>query len=82
MSNVRFEINGRSVSPSRLQDEFEKAIYSQVRDNIAKALRGVRCSEHGEAPTVIVKGRSMSDLKFEVQGCCQDLIDRSLKQLQ
>ena len=81
MANVRFEVGGRTVSPDRFADELEKGIYSQVSENISKALRGVRCVEHGEVPTVIVKGRSMKDLKFEVHGCCQDLIDRSFKQL-
>jgi hypothetical protein len=81
LADIRFEVGGRSVSPDRFSDEIEKAIYSQVRDNIAKALRGVRCPEHGETPKVVVKGRSMKDLSWEVHGCCQALIDRAVQQL-
>lgn len=82
MIDVRFEVGGRRVNPNNLGNALEKAVYSQVRDSIAKSLRGVRCSEHGSSPRVTVKGRSLDNLSFEVEGCCQDLIDRALRQLQ
>lgn len=82
MIDVRFEVGGRKVSANRFASELEKAAFTQVRDNITKALRDVRCSEHGARPTVVVKGTSLDNLKFEVHGCCENLIQRSLQKLQ
>lgn len=75
MIKVTYEIGGRKVSPDRIGDELEKAILKQVTENIIKALSSVRCPEHGKPPEVIVKGRTIDKLNFEIQGCCQKLID-------
>ena len=79
--DVRFEVGGRKVSSAGFANAIERAIYQQVRDSVVTALRGVTCPEHGQSPAVVVKGRSMDNLAFEVSGCCQDLIDRSLRKL-
>lgn len=81
MIDVSFEINGRKVSPNRVGDALEKAILQEVADNVKKALSSVRCREHGERPRVKVKGRSLDSLSFEVEGCCQELIDAAGKKL-
>jgi len=81
MIDVTFEIGGKKVSPNRVGDELEKAIFKQVTENIKKALSSVRCPEHGEHPNVVVKGRSMDKLNFEVHGCCQNLIDLATSKL-
>jgi hypothetical protein len=81
MIDVTFEIGGKKVSPNRVRDELGKVILKQVTENIKKALSSVRCPEHGEHPRVIVKGRSMDSLNFEVHGCCQNLIDLATSKL-
>ena len=43
MIDVTFEIGGKKVSPNRLGDELEKAIFKQVTENIKKTLSSVRC---------------------------------------
>ena len=81
MIDITFEIGGKKVSPNRVGDELEKAIFKQVTENIKKALSSVRCPEHGEYPKVIVKGRSMDKLNFDIHGCCQNLIDLATSKL-
>jgi hypothetical protein len=81
MIDVTFEIGGRKVSPNRLGDELEKAILSEVAANVKKALGSVTCPEHGQRPKVIVKGRDIKNLPWEVTGCCQKLVETAMKRL-
>ena len=81
MIDVTFEIGGRKVSPNRLGDEVEKAILSEVAANVKKGLGSVTCPEHGQRPKVIVKGRNIKKLSWEVTGCCQKLIDTAMRKL-
>jgi hypothetical protein len=81
MIDVTFEIGGRKVSPNRLGDEVEKAILSEVAGNVKKALGSVTCPEHGQRPKVIVKGRNIKKLSWEVTGCYQKLIDTAMRKL-
>lgn len=75
MVDVSFEINGRKVSPNGTGDALEAAIMQSVGDSIKKSVGSVRCPEHGASPKIMCKGRNLSNLSFEVSGCCQKLMD-------
>ena len=81
MINVSYEVGGRKVSLGQFSSEIEKAVLTQVTDNVTKALSSVRCQEHGQYPSVVVKGASLDELQFEIHGCCEDLIARATQQL-
>ncbi len=81
MIDISFEINERKVNPNQISDALEKAVLQEVTDSVKKSLSSVQCSEHGQKPTVKVKGRNLNKLSFEVKGCCQSLIDQALKKL-
>ena len=81
MIDISFEIGGRRVNPNNIGDAIEKAVYQQVSDTVKKSLSSVRCPEHGQRPTVKIKGRNLDNLSFEVNGCCQDLIDLAINKL-
>jgi hypothetical protein len=81
MIDIKFEINGKRVDPSRIGDALEKAVLGKVSDHILKVLSSVRCPEHGTSPKVTVKGRSLDNLSFEMAGCCQALIDAATAKL-
>ena len=81
MIDITFEIGGRKVNPNRTGDELEKAILSEVAANVKKALSSVTCPEHGQRPKVIVKGKDINNLSWEVEGCCQKLVDDAVKKL-
>jgi hypothetical protein len=72
MINVRFEFN----------KGWEKDLAREISGNVAKLLQGVTCPEHGERPRVVVKGRGLEDMSFEVHGCCESLIQKALSRLQ
>lgn len=65
-------IKWRGGSP---EAAIQQAAYPQVRDNVAKKLRAVRCPVHGAGPTsVTVKGHNLSTLSWEASGCCDQLV--------
>lgn len=68
MIDIEFQLNGRKVRPNDVGNQLEKAIFSQVRDNITGKLRGISDPESGNRPKVIVKGRSLDNLSFEISG--------------
>jgi hypothetical protein len=64
---INFEINGRPVSPSNLEDALEGAILEQIGRTIHSKLTGIRDPETGEFPTVAIRG-SLDNLSFLVSG--------------
>ena len=81
MIDISFEINGRKVNPNNMGDALEAAMLSQVADSIKKSVGSVRCSEHNKAPKIIIKGKNLDNLSFEVSGCCDTLIEQVSKKL-
>jgi hypothetical protein len=75
MLDISFEINGRKVSPNNVGNVLERAILQSVSDSIKRNVGSLRCPEHSSAPKIVVKGRDLSNLSFEVSGCCQKLMD-------
>jgi len=72
MLKVDFKFNAR---------DFEKAVLKAAAEGIVKRLESVRCAEHGQHPHVTVSGSNTSNMKFDVSGCCQPLIDAALVKL-
>lgn len=68
MIDIDFKLNGRMVRPDDIADELERAMLTQVRDDIAQKLHGIRDPETGAAPKVTMKGSGLNDLSFEVSG--------------
>ena len=68
MIDIEFQLNGRKIRSNDIGNQLEKAMFKQVRDNIAEKLRGIRDLESGNHPKVNVKGRSLDNLSFEVFG--------------
>lgn len=81
MIDIKFNIGGRSVNPKNMKGAIEGAILQGVQDSIKKSVGSARCPEHGSSPKVVVKGRNLDNLSFEVSGCCESLIDNVKKKL-
>jgi len=77
MIDIQFKINGRAVSPNRIGDVLEKAIYDHVIESVKKKLGSVRCPKHGKSPKVTIVGKSIDKVEYQITGCCQDVIDRT-----
>lgn len=82
MIDITYEVGGRKVSPNQFGNELEKAILTEIADNVKKALGSVTCPDHGKSPNVTIKGRDINNLSWEVSGCCQKVIDLATKKLE
>ncbi|EJE4711265.1 hypothetical protein ACFSJQ_21130 [Vibrio olivae] len=64
-----------------IKNAIEKAVLSGVVDNVKKTVGSVRCKEHGKAPKIKIKGNNLNNLSFEVDGCCEEVIEQVKKKL-
>ena len=62
-------------------DDLEKAVMQAAAEEITKRVRNVRCPEHGEYARIVARGRSTKDIKFDVSGCCEKLIEEVQRKL-
>ena len=81
MFEVSFEVNGRKVRPNNIKNALESAMIQSIQDSVKKAVGSLRCREHGRAPRVVFKGRSLDKLDAHVEGCCDGLIEQVRKKL-
>ena len=81
MIDISFEINGKKVNADRVGNALEAEALKNISGQIKDKLRGIKCPEHGKAPKLIVKGRNLDNLSFEVAGCCDALIERVKEKL-
>lgn len=75
MLNISFEIGGRKIDPKNIASVLEAAVLKQVESSIRSSVGSIRCREHGQQPRILVKGRGLKDLSFDVSGCCESLIN-------
>jgi len=64
MIDITFEINGRKVDPNLIGDALERALFKQVRGNLAKKIAAVRDPDTGERPRLTVRGHSLGILQW------------------
>lgn len=62
--------------------EIERAVFDTLVEGMEQTVKSVRCPEHGQTTTVVLKGRSLQDLSWEVAGCCQQAMDAVTRKLQ
>jgi hypothetical protein len=61
-----FEIQVNRLSLQKM----ERALFDTLVEGMEQTLKSVRCPEHGQTPTVVLKGHSL-----QVSGGCQQAID-------
>ena len=59
-------------------DDIQKQSIEIIKKELNSKLKNVSCPIHHQRPTVIVSG-SINNPKYEIQGCCQVLIDEAMK---
>lgn len=76
MIEISYEINGKKVNPNNIANALKSAMIQEIGNSIKKSVGSIRCSEHHQAPKVLLKGKSFDNLSIEVSGCCDDLVQR------
>ena len=81
MAQVKFVIGGQPVDPRRVEDRVQRAVLQQVEHSIRVRLTGVRCATHDAEPVITAIGTAVDALDFDLSGCCQELMDRTVAAL-
>ena len=81
MLEITFEVNGRKVRPNNLKNAIEAALLRGLQDSVKSAVGSLRCREHGQAPKVVFKGRSIDKLDAHISSCCEELIEQVKRKL-
>ena len=76
-----FEIGGRTIDPSNVEDPAEAEIIQNIVESIVSQAGDLVCPEHKEAPRFLCAGDSIESLTLEVEGCCDAMIDRVKAQM-
>lgn len=58
-----------------------KAIEDRTEQEFRRRVESLRCSEHGERPTLKRTGRSSEGPTFQVSACCEPMRERAKKAL-
>ncbi len=69
MINISCDVKG-------IKNAIEKAALSGAVENVKRTVGSIRCKEHGKAPKIKIKGNNINSLSFEVDGCCEGVIQQ------
>jgi hypothetical protein len=76
-----FEIGGRTIDPSKVEDPVEAEIINNIVESIVSQVGDLICPEHKEAARFVCAGDSIDSLTMEVEGCCDAMIDKVKAQM-
>lgn len=68
MVDISFEINGHRVDPHRMRDALEGVVLQSVKETVTSKIRNIRDPKTGLPPKIRVKGTSIRNLSFEIEG--------------
>lgn len=66
---MRFNVGGQQG------EEMDAETRAKVEQFVSSRIGGLRCPDHDRAPVVMVSGTRLDDLRFEVKGCCDGLVE-------
>ncbi|MCF6283297.1 MAG: hypothetical protein L3J28_14030 [Candidatus Polarisedimenticolaceae bacterium] len=76
-----FEIGGRTIDPSNVEDPVEAEVIANIVESIVSQAGDLVCPEHNEAPRFLCAGESIDSLTLEVEGCCDAMVDKVKAQI-
>jgi len=74
--DTQFRIGGRRVSQQSFRNGIEQEVRRIARDEVESRARSVRCPVHGQTANLRFQSAAGDQLRWSVEGCCQDLVDR------
>lgn len=57
--------------------EAEKQALVMIAERCKREIQSLRCPEHGESPTLKVRGQKDGKLNTELHACCQSMMDKA-----
>ena len=77
MITVRWEFVGDQWDMAAAQRAVDR-----IQSRFQRALGGIRCSQHGSGPLLVVRGQSLGELELDLETCCQQLVDEANARIQ
>lgn len=65
---IRFSIGGKTVRPEEITKELMAAATKAAAEELRERIGSIRHPRTGEFPTVVVRGDSLNDMSFLVEG--------------
>jgi hypothetical protein len=59
-----------------MRTQVERTVIAQIEKVLVQSVGNIRCKEHDKDPAVLVSGKGLDKLEFQVQGCCDELIEK------
>ena len=81
MVDVSFEIKGEKVEPDNMKDVLDILFLKHIRKKINNSIDSISCNEHGKQASILVRGKNIDNLDYEVSGCCDDFIKKVKKKI-
>ena len=81
MADISFEIKGQLIEPDSMPDILDILYLKHIREKLENSTDAIRCRKHAAKPAIKVKGDSLETLRYEVTGCCEDLIEETRKKI-
>lgn len=76
MIKIKASIDGKEVPLSEFGSGIERKIYLAAADAVRERLEAVKCPEHGTPlDALILKKAEHGNLGFDLEGCCQKLVE-------
>jgi hypothetical protein len=79
---LEYRIGNRRVTKAQWERHLQQQVVEAASDAVEKRVRSVRCPIHNERPTRVTATRSGTDVKWRIEGCCDDLIAAVQRSLQ
>lgn len=70
-----FEIGGKAINPTELDDPRERELLQGIVDSIVDRVEDMKCPVHNKHPHFLCHGDTIDELSLEVLGCCDGLVD-------
>lgn len=69
MVKIKWDTNFQSA-----RTQLERTVMAQIEKAAVQAIGNFKCPAHKEAGEVLLSGKSLDQLGFQVSGCCEELI--------
>jgi len=75
LSKVTFKVVGKEVHPSQPGNKLKETAIGTAKDSFPAKIEAVHCTVHDQNARAVLKATTEGKLNYEIQGCCNELIE-------
>lgn len=81
MITIKYQIDEEKVDSNNFTDKQVKDFFSKIKTTIMDKLPEMKCKNHGKEPKIIIEGKDLNNLSYEITGCCENVKKEILEKL-